>query len=50
MHRASDPAPRLRPTHEADLPFVRELEQNPENTPFISQWTTEQHADAIAAT
>jgi ribosomal protein S18 acetylase RimI-like enzyme len=47
MHRASDPAPRLRPTREADLPFVRELEQNPENTPFISQWTTEQHADAI---
>jgi len=48
MHGATDPAPlRLRPTRETDLPFVRELEQAPENTPFISQWTTEQHADAI---
>jgi len=47
MQGASDPAPKLRPTREADLPFVRELEQNPENTPFISQWTTAQHADAI---
>ena len=26
---------------------MRELEQDPENAPFISQWTTEQHADAI---
>jgi len=26
---------------------VLELEQDPENAPFISQWTTEQHADAI---
>ncbi|MHC4162766.1 MAG: GNAT family N-acetyltransferase, partial [Planctomycetota bacterium] len=48
MHGATDPArPRLRPTREADLPFVRKLEQDAENTPFISQWTTEQHADAI---
>lgn len=38
---------RLRPTREEDLPFVRELEQHPENAPFISQWTVAQHADAI---
>jgi diamine N-acetyltransferase len=48
MHEATAPAPvRLRPTREEDLPFVRELEQHPENAPFISQWTPEQHADAI---
>jgi ribosomal protein S18 acetylase RimI-like enzyme len=48
MHRSTDPARvRLRPTREEDLPFVRELEQDPENAPFISQWTTAQHADAI---
>jgi ribosomal protein S18 acetylase RimI-like enzyme len=48
MHGESKSMPlRLRRTRESDLPFVREVEQDPENTPFISQWTTVQHADAI---
>lgn len=48
MHGSSEPAClRLRPTREDDLPFVRRLERDPENTPYISQWTREQHADAI---
>lgn len=51
MHGEPGPANlRLRPTREADLPFVRALEQHPENAPFISQWTPEQHADAIRRT
>lgn len=48
MHGEPDPSrPRLRPTREEDLSFVRELERDPENMPFISQWTRDQHADAI---
>lgn len=48
MHGETGPVNlRLRPTREADLPFVREHEQHPENAPFISQWTVAQHADAI---
>lgn len=39
---------RLRPTTEADLDFVLTTEQHPENRPFISQWSQEQHQAAIA--
>lgn len=38
----------LRATREADLDFVLGLERHPENTPFIGQWSREEHADAIA--
>lgn len=39
---------RLRPTAEADLDFVLALERHADNTPFIGQWSREEHRDAIA--
>jgi diamine N-acetyltransferase len=38
----------LRATAEADLDFVLALERDPENTPFIGQWSRDEHRDAIA--
>jgi ribosomal protein S18 acetylase RimI-like enzyme len=37
----------FRETKEADLNSVLRMERNPENRPFIRQWTREQHRDAI---
>ncbi len=37
----------VRPTTEADLNFVIDLENRPENTPFICQWTRNEHSAAI---
>jgi RimJ/RimL family protein N-acetyltransferase len=38
----------LRPTRPEDLDFVLALERGPENTPFIGQWSREEHEAAIA--
>jgi ribosomal protein S18 acetylase RimI-like enzyme len=38
---------RLRPTLDSDLEFVIALERDPDNRPFIKQWTLDLHADAI---
>ncbi len=38
----------LRPTTDADLEFVLELENHPDNTPFIGQWSREEHLETIA--
>lgn len=40
---------RLRPTRINDLEFVLGTERDPENAPFIRQWTEEQHRSAIDA-
>jgi len=49
VSEARDPAAiALRPTAEADLDFVLALERDPENTPFIGQWSRDEHLDAIA--
>lgn len=40
---------RLRPTREADLDGVLALEADPANSPYIGQWTRDQHLAAIAA-
>jgi RimJ/RimL family protein N-acetyltransferase len=42
------PTVRLRPTSEADLPFVFSAENDPANTPFVRQWTVEEHRAALA--
>jgi diamine N-acetyltransferase len=39
---------KLRRTKPTDLEFVIETEYDPENKPFISQWTYEQHLSAIS--
>jgi GNAT superfamily N-acetyltransferase len=39
----------LRPTGDADLDFVLALERDPANTPYIGQWSREQHQAAIRA-
>jgi diamine N-acetyltransferase len=39
---------RLRPTRSDDLDFVLALERDIENTPFIGQWSREEHEAAIA--
>ena len=44
----SAPACRLRPTTPGDLDFVLALERDPENKPFIGQWTRDEHLAAIA--
>ena len=38
----------LRPTRESDLDFVLALERDPENAPFISQWSRDEHRETIA--
>jgi len=38
----------FRPTEHSDLNSVLSIEQNPENSPFIRQWSKEQHAAAVA--
>jgi RimJ/RimL family protein N-acetyltransferase len=37
----------LRPTVGNDLDFVMALERDPENSPFVGQWTRQEHVDAI---
>lgn len=37
----------LRRTEINDLPFVLETETDPDNAPFIGQWTFQQHLDAL---
>lgn len=37
---------RLRPTREADLDFALAAERHPDNSPFVGQWTREQHLSA----
>ncbi len=39
---------RLRRTQEADLEFVLKAETDAENSPFIGQWTREQHRNIFA--
>ena len=38
---------RLRPTTLADLDWVLAAEGHPENAPFVTRWTSEQHAAAL---
>ena len=45
---AGPPDVRLRPTRPEDLDFVVALERSAENTPFVGQWSREEHAAAIA--
>jgi RimJ/RimL family protein N-acetyltransferase len=42
-----DPPVWLRPTERADLEFVLRLERSSENRPFIAQWSSARHVDAI---
>src|SRR5215470_10319724 len=44
---AMDPIVTLRPTQLTDLDFVIGLERHAANSPFIGQWTHEEHAAAI---
>ncbi|NEO83189.1 MAG: GNAT family N-acetyltransferase [Spirulina sp. SIO3F2] len=37
----------LRPTQSIDLDFVRQAERDPENRPFILQWTLAEHEAAL---
>ena len=39
---------RLRPTTEADLPFVVELEHDPSNTALVGHWSLDEHRAALA--
>jgi RimJ/RimL family protein N-acetyltransferase len=45
---AADDRVRLRASGEADIAFVMAAERDPENSPYIGQWTFEQHRAAIA--
>ena len=38
---------RIRPTERSDLDRVLEIENDPENTPFIGQWSRAEHLSAI---
>ena len=38
----------LKSTTENDLDFVIRAEQNQENSPFITQWTKQQHSEALS--
>ena len=38
---------RLRRATEADLDFVLAAEHSPENSPFVTRWTREQHAGSL---
>lgn len=38
----------LRDTSENDIDQVLELERDPENTPFIRQWTRQQHVESLS--
>jgi diamine N-acetyltransferase len=40
---------RLRPTLEDDLDFVLSAERGPENSPFVTSWTREQHLAALTS-
>ena len=44
----SESSVRLRPTEEADLPFVLELEADPETAPFIHPWPGDDHRNAMS--
>ena len=49
MHSTEEAAERisLRPTTETDLPFVMEVERDPSNTPFVGQWSLDEHKAAL---
>lgn len=38
---------KIRPTEESDLTFVISTENDQENTPYIGQWTFEQHLNSL---
>jgi diamine N-acetyltransferase len=40
---------RLRRATEADLDFVLAAEHSPENSPFVTRWTREQHAGSLSS-
>jgi RimJ/RimL family protein N-acetyltransferase len=42
------PSVRLRPTTEADLDFVVPAERDPENVPYIRQWSVAEHLASLA--
>jgi RimJ/RimL family protein N-acetyltransferase len=37
----------IRTTIESDIDYVLQAEQGPENSPFVAQWTKNQHQDAM---
>ncbi len=37
----------LRPTSEADIPFLLSCERDADTAPYIVAWTAQQHLDAI---
>jgi RimJ/RimL family protein N-acetyltransferase len=45
---SAEDEPALRPTRTEDLDFVMALERDPENSPFVGQWSRAEHQDAIA--
>ncbi len=47
--RTGPPPITLRPTTEADLPFVLAAEAHPDNRSFILQWTPDKHRALIAS-
>ena len=50
MHSTTEEASeriRLRPTTETDLPFVLEVERDSSNTPFVGQWSLDEHKAAL---
>ena len=49
MHSTEEASERikLRPTTETDLPFVLQVEQDPSNTPFVGQWSLDEHKSAL---
>ena len=38
----------LRPTQLAELPFILTVERHPENSPYIGQWSQQQHRTALS--
>lgn len=43
---ASEPI-RLRPATETDLPVILQIERDPSNTPFVGQWSFDEHRSAL---
>lgn len=37
----------IRKTTKEDLPYILRTESDSENSPFIQQWTVDEHIDAI---
>ena len=49
MHRSPQHSLRLRPSRPEDLDFVLSLERHPDNRPFITQWSEQDHLAAMTA-